>query len=154
MKFESYLEFLESLLEELKKLADLQQKKIDTIEKHNLEELDSCIKQEQAVSLVMRGLERKRTLLLAELGLQGTTMSQMVDKCPEEHKEKTEELVNSTLAVYANYNKLHEKAAKILKRNMEIVETSLASRGYTLGKDDEDDIIPQTPQKANTDFKA
>ncbi len=154
MNFENYLEFLNGLHSELLKLTELQQKKIDSIEKHNLEELDVCIKQEQAVSLVMRGLEQKRKKLLSGLNLQGTTMSQMVEKCPAEFKQQTEENVAKTLEAYAAYTKLQEKVAKILKRNMEIVETSLASRGYVLEQDEGEDILPGTQQKAKTDVKA
>lgn len=71
MDVSALIEFLESLDREIHLLTELQSQKLEAVHAHDLERLNDCIKQEQATSLSLRGMEQKRSKLLAGLGLSG-----------------------------------------------------------------------------------
>ena len=60
MNTENLLHFLSELQQELDRLTQLQPQKIDAVRAHDLDVLNDCMKQEQAISLSLRGLEQKR----------------------------------------------------------------------------------------------
>ncbi len=152
MEFEKYLSFLSDLSSDILMLCDLQKQKIKAIDVHDVSELNECIKKEQAASLKMRGMEQQRIKILEQLGLQGVKMQQMESKCPEEHKQKTQELVKLTTERYNEYTKIRNNVEQLLQRNMRMVETSLSNRGFVL-EDDEKDIGLPTQTKQKTDIK-
>jgi len=67
---DSLLTLFETLTEQLKHLTELAKRKTTAVRKSDLMELDRILKEEQAQSLVLRGLDQKRTALLQQLGLQ------------------------------------------------------------------------------------
>ncbi len=152
MNFEKYFDFLKELTAELKNLTELQKSKLKAIEEHSLDALNDCIKKEQAISLKMRGIEQKRVKLLNELGLSGTKMADISQKCPAQHKENVEKQVEATMSAYDEYKSIQTKATAEIARNMKFVETSLAHRGYVL-ENDEQDVPTPTHKTQPTDFK-
>ena len=58
--FLSYLKLLQELSRDLDRLAQLEQQKSGTVRDNDLLALDEVLKQEQALSLSLRGLEIKR----------------------------------------------------------------------------------------------
>ncbi len=151
MSFNNYTAFLTNLCAELDNLTELQKKKIDAIDTHNLESIDECIKQEQAASLKMRGLEQQRIKVLNELGLVGVKMTDMAEKSPDEFKDEIKQLVELTVASHNNFLQHQSKVKQLIHRNLNIVETSLKSRGVMLNEDDFD--LPRKNANNKTDVK-
>ncbi len=151
MDFNNYASFLTSLCAELESLTIIQKQKAVAIETHSVQGIDECIKKEQAASLKMRGLEQQRIKVLNELGLTGTKMEQMEDKCPDEYKNKIKELVEKTTQTYNDFSKEQAKVKQLIHRNLNIVETSLKSRGVMLNEEDFD--LPKKNTNNKTDIK-
>ena len=82
MDMQSYLVFLSELQQALDALSALEQRKIAAVRAGNLDELDQCMKQEQAAALDLRGREQKRTALMKELGLEQVSLRALPDHCP------------------------------------------------------------------------
>ena len=69
MDYTTYQQLLEELGGELEQLITIQNQKIQAVRAHDLDQLNDCMKQEQAISLALRGLEQRRDKLVQELGL-------------------------------------------------------------------------------------
>ena len=76
-QFEEYIALLETLKEELDRLAALARKKNEAVCGDDLMALDGVMRQEQAIALQFRGLEQKRGQLLAALGLSAVPLSDL-----------------------------------------------------------------------------
>ncbi len=153
MDYSAYLSFLDDLLGQLLELTQVEKNKKSAVESHSLGTLNECIKQEQAISLALRGLEQRRKTILAQLGLQGYKMQEMPQNCPPEHAQQTKLMVEKIAQANADFTTAKKEAASIINRNLKIVETSLRQRGVVLDEEQEFDMPPM-PKKPNADFKA
>ena len=77
MDIDILLHFFTELQQELERLTQLQRQKIDAVRAHDLDVLNDCMKQEQVISLSLRGLEQKREKLLQALGLSGVSLLEL-----------------------------------------------------------------------------
>ena len=57
---EAYLDFLTELGALFTQLTDLEREKMTAVQAGDLDQLNSCIRREQALSLSLRGMDRKR----------------------------------------------------------------------------------------------
>lgn len=80
----SYLELLRDLSASLDRLGQLAQEKRGAVQRSDLMGLDEVLKQEQAMTLNLRGLEQRRLKLLAQMGLTGVSLSDLPDRYPAE----------------------------------------------------------------------
>ena len=67
--WQDYLRLLEQLTRTIHQLTGIEQSKTRAASQGNLEELENCMRQEQAMSLSLRGHDQKRDALLARMGL-------------------------------------------------------------------------------------
>ena len=68
-RFLAYLDLLSQLSGHLERLTQLSQQKAEAVRRDDLLALDEALKQEQVLTLALRGLEQKRLTLLDQLGL-------------------------------------------------------------------------------------
>jgi len=72
------------IMEEIMNLVDsviaLENQKLDAIASNDISELDRIMKEEQAIILQFRGLEKKRDKIQDDLGLSSLTFREMIDK--------------------------------------------------------------------------
>lgn len=80
--YQTYLELLRELSGSLERLAQLAQDKASAVRQDDLIGLDEVLKQEQAMTLNLRGLEQRRLKLASQLGLNGTSLSDLPGRCP------------------------------------------------------------------------
>ena len=113
--FLRYLSLLESLRKALEQLTELNQEKAEIVRKKDLVALDKCMQREQAMSMQLRSLEQKRGKLVAELGLQGTSLSGLADRCPESLRPQT----RKTAAALKNQYELYQSAAGMARTRLE-----------------------------------
>lgn len=82
--YEEYLDFLEELTGILDQLNETAKAKTTAARQGDLELLDRCMKQEQVFSMSLRGMDQKRDRMLAEMGMEGATLSQLAEGYPPE----------------------------------------------------------------------
>ena len=87
--YQSYLGLLRELGGILEQLAQLAQDKAAVVRQDDLIGLDEVLKQEQAMTLNLRGLEQRRLKLAAQLGLSGTSLSDLPGRCPVSYTHLT-----------------------------------------------------------------
>ena len=101
--YPGYLALLEELRGSLDQLTGLAKEKNAAVLKDDLLALDEVLKQEQALSLSLRGLEQRRLKLVRELGLDNVPLSRLCDHCPDEFKGQAKQTAERLRASYDIY---------------------------------------------------
>ena len=109
---EAYLDFLTELGALFTQLTDLEREKMSAAQAGDLDRLNSCICREQAMSLSLRGMDRRRETMLEELGMTGDDLRQLPERCPPQ---------------------LQARAKAVVDRSSAAVMRSLIPAGYPLG---------------------
>ncbi len=152
-KYSDYLKFLHDLSTALSDLTNIQNDKINAVKLHRLEELNEAIKKEQALSLHLRGLEKRRKTILKALDL-AVPLRLMPNACEAQYKEQTQIAVDEILNKNDMLTLARNSAANILEKNSALVQKALKNRGVVRPGEDLPDILPR--QQGNfsksTDF--
>ena len=108
------LSFLEALSQSLEALTALQQQKLTALRSHDLDWLNDCMKQEQALSLSLRSLEQQRTALAADIPLR-----ELSRLCPPDRQAEitalTEHLRRQREVLKSAQNAAYTQAQKELR---------------------------------------
>ena len=154
--FLSYLELLNELSSSLDQLAQLAQQKAGVVRQSDLMGLDDVLKQEQAMTLNLRGMEQKRQKLVAQLGLEGTALSELPGRCPEELEPQARQTVESLRQSYSVYRSCADAARSTLELNLHEIEKVIAASGVDpkLAAAGYETPSAEPPQKMKTDFRA
>lgn len=106
------------------------------------------MKREQALSLSLRGYDQKRDKLLAQLGLQGTTLSQLEDRSPPELQLETKAVVEELRRQYTLFQAASKVARDTLEVNLRAIERMQNVQAGDTAEADE------TRRSHQTDFRA
>ena len=117
-----YLSFLESLGQKLDELTELEQSKTLAVGRSDLDGLDECMKREQVVSLALRGMDQKRSKLVAELGLTGVRLRELPDHAPEDLKREAKETAEKIRHKYELFQAASDVARNTLECNLHAIE--------------------------------
>ena len=155
-QFRAYFSVLRELSGVLDRLTPLALQKAEAVRASDLTALDEVLKQEQALSLSLRGLELKRQKLAPQLGLDGSPLSALPERCPAEladEARKTAAALRKSYEVYRSYANLARNTLELNLHQIDKflegagVDPKLAAQGYE---------TPPTepPKKMKTDFRA
>ncbi len=100
----------------LKDITALQNKKVDYVIKNNIAGVEECMKNEQAMILKLKGLDKKREQLQKSLGFENMSFREIIDKLPSEEKEEFKKLfdeMQNSLEVYRHTSKTAQNAIEI-----------------------------------------
>lgn len=120
--FDDYFRFLDQLCGIFEKLTKIAREKASAVRHDDLLRVNECMKQEQVLSLSLRGMDQKREKMLKELGLSGVPLSGLAKHCPEELRLKAvkkEEQVRNSLRVFQS---AQQAARTILECNLHEIE--------------------------------
>lgn len=152
---EAILELFDAIAGTLEQLAALGRKKAAAVQADDLIALNEVLKQEQALSLSVRGLEQKRTELLSRFDLLDTPLMQAHEKFPPELRLRAKSAAEQLQREYEVYRSAAEVARDTLECNLHEIEKFLANAGV--------DAAPGTgysspavdlPASLKTDFHA
>jgi hypothetical protein len=122
-----YLDLLRQLTCALEQLSGLAREKMDAVRKDDLKALDLVLKQEQAISLSMRSLERKRQKTLDQLQLGDVPLSHLADHYPEETRLEAKTTVDDLQRQYKTYQSVSQAARNVLECNLHEIEKTLGN---------------------------
>ena len=129
MSFSDCLALLEQLSQVFDQLAALEQEKTAAVGAQDLARLDQCMKQEQAVSLTLRGLEQKRGRLWRDLGLQSVALRDLPQHFPPEGQPEARRAVNRLLEQYQTLRSAQEPTRILMEHRIQLIVEELARRG-------------------------
>lgn len=80
------------------------------------------MKQEQVVSLSLRGMDQKRDKLLSALGIAGVRLRDLVEHAPDELKQETKEAAEQLRRKYELFQSASGVARNTLECNLHAIE--------------------------------
>lgn len=152
----SYLRLLRELGGSLDQLSELARRKQDCVRESDLLGLDEVLKQEQAMTLNLRGLEQRRLKLVSQLGLDGVRLAQLPDKYPEELQHEARQAAEELQGSYALYRSCADAARNMLEVNLHQIEKIIADSGMDPAEAGAGYQAPgvEPPRNMKTDFRA
>ena len=148
--YADYLHFLSGLCQLFAQLTAIEEKKAEAVRQRDLDALNECMKQEQAVSLSLRGHEQRRREILQDLGLQNIPMREVPRHCPPEQRQAVSDAVEQVLRAHQVLSSAQASARMLLENQLHLTEKELQRRGV-----DPDDIPPLSGRRqgaAGTDI--
>lgn len=123
-----YLDFLQSLGNTLEQLTQLAQDKAKAVRQDDLQSLNTFMKREQALSLALRNMDKKREAMLAQLGLAGVPLSGLAKGYPEGLRARAKEVAEDLQRQYSLYASAAEVARTTLECNLHQIEKMIAGQ--------------------------
>jgi len=120
-----YFALMERLDKTLEELTQLAQQKTKAVTRDDLQTVDTCMKREQALSLTLRSMDRKREDLLARLGMSGVPLSGLAERCPEEDRLEAKKAAERLRNQFDLYRNASEVARTTLECNLHQIEKYL-----------------------------
>lgn len=153
--FSSYLSFLREMTKTLEKMTRIEQEKAEAVRQDDLERLNACMKQEQAIGLALRGHDQKREALLAELGMQGVPLSGLAARAPEELRDEARSVAETLRQQYQILQGAVEVARNTLECNLHQIEKIIVENGGEASEvSGYQETGPDLPEPMRTDFRA
>ena len=155
MEYQQYLSLLSNLLQEIEHLTETAGKKREALQEHDLDQLNDCIKQEQAISLRLRGLEQKREKILSALGYSQITLQEMPKHCPKEYEGETRNLAERISRAYQMLQSIQTASRTMMEHDLRLIQKELENRGIAPEMDENyQQISGAQPPEMRTDFRA
>lgn len=124
--WQDYLRLLEQLTRTIHQLTGIEQSKIRAASQGNLEELETCMRQEQAMSLSLRGHDQKRDALLARMGLTGVPLRELERHAPVDLLMETKRVAETLRREYGLFQTASQVARNTLECNLRMIEKARA----------------------------
>ena len=155
-QFRAYFGILRDLGGVIDRLTPLALQKAEVVRASDLTALDEVMKQEQALSLNLRGLELKRQKLASQLGLDGMPLSALPEHCPPELTDEARKTAAALRKSYEIYRSYANMARSTLELNLHQIDKVLESAGVDpkLAAQGYETPSSEPPQKMKTDFRA
>ena len=155
-QFRAYFGVLRELSGVLDRLTPLALQKAEAAHAGDLTAMDEVLKQEQALSLNLRGLELKRQKLAPQLGLEGVSLSGLVEHCPSQLADEARKTASALRTSYEAYRSYAKMARNTLELNLHQIDKFLESAGVDPKLAAQGYEAPPTepPKKMKTDFRA
>ena len=155
-QFRAYFGVLRELGGVLDRLTPLALQKAEAAHAGDLTALDEVLKQEQALSLNLRGLELKRQKLAPQLGLDGVPLSGLSEHCPPELRDEARNTAAALRKSYEIYRSYAGMARNSLELNLHQIDKFLENAGVDpkLAAQGYEAPPSEPPKKMKTDFRA
>lgn len=124
---EEFHQIVHALIDLLKTLMGIEQEKLQAITQNDLEKLDACIKEEQAQVLKLRGLDRKRDLLLVRMGYENLSFKEIIEVLPQEDRAESRQLYNELQKATEDFNSVNASVRTALEVNLHNINATLES---------------------------
>ena len=142
-----YLGQLEKLGGTLEQLTQVEREKTAAVGQGDLDAVEACMKREQVFSLNLRGFDQKRTKMLSQLGISGSTLEQLEDLAPPEAALETKRTVEKVRQNYRVFRSASDAARDALECNLHEIEKRQ--------KVPPQEVMPgDIPGAAQSDFRA
>ncbi len=121
-----------SLIELLETLIIIEQDKLKAISTNDLDALNSCIKNEQVEVLKLRGLDKKREQIQAELGYENLTFREIIKLLPEDQQAESKKLFITLQQTTDQFNEINSSIKTALDVNLHSINTTLSKLNINL----------------------
>ena len=141
-------EIVRETVEWFDSLMPIEEAKLKAAAKHNIVQMEECMKMEQVAILQMKGLDKRREALLAVQGMSGLSLNQMIDRLPKEERGRFTQLQAQLNERLASYKVLSEDIQDLLKTNIHVMESAAGRKGNSMPEQGKAQRKPYTNRKA------
>lgn len=141
-----YLKLLDEVAHVLDQLTGLARKKLDCTRMGDLEELDQCMKREQVFTLSLKGAEKKRAALLAQIGLGDVPLNHLYEHYPAELRMQAKDTVENLQTQFSRYQSAATAARTAMERALRDIEKMMP--------ENQPPSSGEAPPKMRTDIRA
>lgn len=152
--FRQYLTVLRQLTQTLEELTALEKEKTDAVRSDELDVLNRCMQREQAISLKLRGYDRKRETMLGELGIAKSSLRDLEEQAPDELHLEAKKVAEDLRTQYQQYQAAAKVARNTLEINLHEIEKILAAQGADPGTIGYEEPTAELPPNMHTDIRA
>ena len=155
-RYLAYLDLLSQLNGHLEKLTQLAQAKAEAVRRDDLLALDEALKQEQVLTLALRGLEQKRLALLDQLGLKGVPLAGLERHYPNHLQLQARQVIDTLHRSYQVYRSASQTARNTLECSLHEIEKIITASGIDPAEASAGYEAPgkEPPKNMRTDFRA
>ena len=147
-QWQEYLKLLSGLSRTLEQLTKVEQDKKTAASQGDLAGVEDCMKQEQVLSLSLRGYDQRRDKMLASLGMQGVPLNQLEDHSPPDLMLETRRTVEELRRQYTLVQAASQAARNTLEINLREIERIMAVQAGDAG------VAEEKRKGHQTDFRA
>lgn len=137
-RYDKFYAYLEELNNNHLHLSGLLQRKLDAAIRHDTDELDAVIKEEQVFVLVSKGVEGNLTRFREQLSLQGETLREIIPELPADERQRFEDIFHKLKLNVEETQTLNLKCQELLEQHLHTIDKALReldkSRSKTYGK--------------------
>lgn len=128
-QYQELFSLMENIGKGLERITELAKQKNAAALNDDVLALNEIINHEQAEALSFRGLERKQTELLKELGLEGVPLSKIPEKTPDLLRKQAEASVKKLHSRYQVYRGCAETVRRTMENSMKDIDHILETMG-------------------------
>lgn len=111
----------------IEELTEVENKKFQAALKNNIYTINECMKQEQALLMKLKGIDKKREALQKELGYENLSFRQIIEKAPLDEKDKCKEVFDIIQNKLSIYKEIFSNAQNAIEVNLHKINKKLES---------------------------
>lgn len=129
-KFDSFCELMKEYIQLFDTLIQIQEDKIEAINKNHITGVESCMNQEQAAVLKMRGLELQRDAVMKELHCEDLTFQQVIEQ-NSANSASLLPLYQQLSNRLQTFRSISDTAKDLIEVNLHVINSVLEKNGET-----------------------
>lgn len=121
---ERFQQIIKDLIKLFEESLPLEEKKLQAIQTDDVAGVEECMKQEQALTLKLRGLDQKREAAQKELGWEDKSFREIIGAAPEEKKQELSDLfdqLDKAMTIFQDTNQNAMTAMEVHLRDIQKV---------------------------------
>lgn len=128
MSYNDFIAVLSDLTKVFVNLVRVEETKLRAALENNIELLQSCMTKEQAASMELKGLERRRLQLQSSLGFDQMTFQEMIEKAEPDHAYELSNAVRLLSDSMRQFEAVSDEARTVIEMNLANLDMLLAQR--------------------------
>ena len=121
----SFADFITIIEEQIKFFLEaviVEQEKLDAVQKNRVTFVEDCMKKEQAMVLKLRGFDKNREEIQADLGFTGLSLQRIIELCDEDKKSQLLPLANQLKTQVSLFRSISESANTAIEVNLHTID--------------------------------
>lgn len=138
-------------------LVQIQRIKLNASLENDIEKLQACLQKEQAASMELKSLEKRRIQIIESLGYEGLSFDEMIERTDEEYAADLYTAVNVLRDATKDFSQLSDEVRTVIELNLANLNMFLSQRlSQSVDETNSTNIERKKPigSTSITDFKA
>ncbi len=127
-EYSFFIEIIKEFIQLFEALVSVEQTKLDAAVNNKVSFVEECMNKEQAAVLKLKGLEQKRENAQKELGLEGLTFRQILEKVPENVQSELSPLFDRLSELVQSFQSVSDSAKDIIELNLHMIQSAIVSK--------------------------